>query len=146
MGFTTVLTAVKRAMSHWLTIADVSTLPHQISLRMDPDERLIAAVGGAARYMADAAGLGNETIVQFQASVVSACKHCFHCHSSDVPCGITLRRSLDRLEVEVALPGTEPPDQEKPKWEGIDEVECESRDHAAILRLTKFVAPNPPAD
>ncbi|MGB7730558.1 MAG: hypothetical protein WBL50_21190 [Candidatus Acidiferrum sp.] len=124
----------------------MSTLPHQISLLMDPDERLVAAVGGAARYLADAAGLGNETILQFQASVVSACKHCFHCHSSGIPCGITLRRSLDRLEVEVNLPGTEPPDQVKPAWEGIDEVACETRDHAAILRLTKFVAPNPPAD
>jgi len=112
----------------------VSTLPHQISLLLDPDERLVAAVGGAARYFADAAGLGNETILQF------------HCHSSGIPCGITLRRSLDRLEVEVALPGTEPPSSEKPSWEGIDEVECESRDHSAILRLTKFVAPNPPAD
>jgi hypothetical protein len=124
----------------------VSILPHQISVLLDPDERLVAAVGGAARYLADAAGLGNETILQFQASVVSACKHCFHCHTSCVPCGITLRRSLDRLEVEVALPGTEPPDTEKPSWEGIDEVECESGGSSAILRLTKFVAPNLPAD
>lgn len=113
---------------------------------MDPDERLVAAVGGAARYLADAAGLGNETILQFQSSVVLACKHCFHCHSSGTPCGITLRRSLDRLEVEVSLPGTEPPSEEKPSWEGIDEVHCESRNHAAVLRLTKFVAPNSPAD
>jgi hypothetical protein len=113
---------------------------------MDPDERLVAAVGGAARYLADAAGLGNETILQFQASVVSACRHCFHCHTSGVPCGITLRRTLDRLEVEVALPGTEPPNREKPAWDGIDEVHCESHAEAAILRLTKFVPPNPPAD
>ena len=114
---------------------------------MDPDERLVAAVGGAARYLADAAGLADEKILQFQASVVSACNHCFHCHSSATRCGITLRRSLDRLEVEVALPNTEPPpDKKPPSWEGIDEVQCESREHAAILRLTKFVSPNPPAD
>jgi len=124
----------------------VSSLPHQILVRMDPDDRLVAAVGGAARYLADAAGLGNETILQFQASVVSACRHCFHCHASSEQCGITLRRSLDRLEVEVALPGTQPPPNEKPSWEGIDEVECESREHAAVLRLTKYVSPNPPAD
>jgi len=124
----------------------VSTLPHQISLLLDPDERLVAAVGGAARYFADAAGLGNETILQFQASVVSACKHCFQCHSSEIPCGITLRRSLDRLEVEVALSGSQPRLGETPSWEGIDGVACEARDHSAILRLTKFVAPNPPAD
>jgi hypothetical protein len=113
---------------------------------MDPDERLVAAVGGVARYLADAAGLGNEMILQFQASVVSACKHCFRCHTSDEPCGITLRRSLDRLEVEVALPGTEPPPNDKSLWKGIDEVYSESREHTGILRLTKFVSPNPPAD
>lgn len=124
----------------------MSSLPHQILVRMDPDDRLVAAVGGAARYLADAAGLANENILQFQASVVSACRHCFHCHSSADRCGITLRRSLDRLEVEVALPGTEPPPDEKPSWEGIDEVACESRGHAAVLRLTKYVSPNPPAD
>jgi len=113
---------------------------------MDPDERLVAAVGGAARYLADAAGLGNELILQFQASVVSACKHCFQCHASGTPCGITLRRSLDRLEVEVVLPGTEPPFEKKPSWPGIDEVHCEWKEDAAILRLTKHVSPNPPAD
>jgi hypothetical protein len=119
---------------------------HQISLQLDPDDRLVAAVGGAARYLADAAGLGQEVIVQFQASVLSACRHCFRCHSSDQPCDITLRRSSDRLEVEVALPGSEPPANEKDTWEGIDEVHCESRGEAAVLRLTKYVPPNPPAD
>ena len=119
---------------------------HQISLQLDPDDRLVAAVGGAARYLADAAGLGQEVIVQFQASVLSACRHCFRCHSSDQPCDITLRRSTDRLEVEVALPGSEPPANEKASWAGIDEVHCESRGAAAVLRLTKYVPPNPPAD
>ena len=113
---------------------------------MDPDDRLVAAVGGAARYLADAAGLGADVIEQFRASVLSACRHCFHRHSSEQPCGITLRRSPDRLEVEVALPGTEPPNQEKTAWAGIDEVHCESREHAAVLRLTKYVSPNPPGD
>jgi hypothetical protein len=131
------------ARQHPLTVA---SLPHQISLRIDPDDRLVAAVGGAARYFADAAGLGNETILQFQASVVSACRRCFHCHSSEEQCGVTLRRSLDRLEVEVSVPGAQPPPDEEPSWEGIDEVHCEARDHDAVLRLTKFVSPNPPAD
>ena len=124
----------------------MSTVPHQISVVLDPDERLVAAVGGAARYLADAAGLGNETILQFQASVVSACKHCFQCHKSDAPCGVILRRALDRLEVEVALPAVEPPQEQKKSWDGFDEVHCEMRDHSAVLRLTKYVAPNLPAD
>ena len=113
---------------------------------MDPDDRLVAAVGGAARYLADAAGLATDVILQFQSSVVKACRHCFHCHRSGEACGITLRRAPDRLEVEVALPGSEPPADEKPLWEGIDEVHCELRDQAAVLRLTKYVSPNPPAD
>ena len=119
---------------------------HQISVRLDPDDRLVAAVGGAARYLADAAGLATEAILQFQASVVAACRHCFQCHHSDEPCGITLRRLPDRLEVEVALLGSEPPPEEKPSWEGIDEVHCESRQHLAVLLLTKYVRPAPPAE
>jgi hypothetical protein len=148
-AFTTAPTAAKRATSRSLTApANVASLPHQISLRIDPDDRLVAAVGGAARYFADAAGLGNETIVQFQASVVSACKRCFDCHSSEegTQCGVMLRRSLDRLEVEVSVPGAQPPANEEPSWEGIDEVHCEARDRDAVLRLTKFVPANPPAD
>ena len=126
---------------------NVADLPHQIQVHMDPDDRLVAAVGGAARYLADAAGLSNDMILQFQDSVVAACRHCFHCHSSAMQCGITLRRSLHRLDVEVALPGTEPPPSgEKPAWAGIDEVQCEVNGYAAVLRLTKFVSPNPPAD
>jgi hypothetical protein len=117
----------------------VPNAARQIALRLDPDDRLVAAVGGAARYLADTAGLANEVILQFQASVLSACRHCFHCHSSGIPCGITLRRSPDRLEIEVALPGTEPPAGQSPSWDGIDEVHCESRADAAVLRLTKFV-------
>jgi hypothetical protein len=124
----------------------VSDTRHQISILLDPDDRLVAAIGGAARYLADAAGLAKEVILQFQTSVISACKHCFQCHTSDAPCGITLRRSPDRLEVEVALPGTETPTDQNPSWEGIDEVHCENHDHAAILRLTKYVPPSPPAE
>ena len=121
----------------------MSNTPHQISVRMDADDRLVAAIGGAARYLADSAGLATEVILQFQAAVVSACRHCFKCHSSEEPCGITLRRSPDRLEVEVAMPGTDANAGPKPTWAGIDEVHCESQDHSAVLRLTKFVPQNP---
>jgi hypothetical protein len=94
--------------------------------------------------MADAAGLEKDSIAQFQASVVSACRHCFRCHSSSEPCGITLRRSPERLEVEVALPGSDAPDKVD-SWAGIDEVHRETRGHEGILRLTKFV-PKPPEE
>ena len=110
---------------------------------MDPDDRLAAAVGGAARYLADVAGLQNEAILQFQASVVSACKHCFRCHDTATTCAVLLRRSVDRIEVEVSMPGNAPPPKEKPSWEGIDEVHCEAGQKYALLRLTKFVLATP---
>jgi hypothetical protein len=124
----------------------VADTRHQIVVSLDPDDRLVAAVGGAARYLADAAKLENEAILQFQASVVAACQHCFHCHSQNEPCGITLRREPDRIEVEVALPGPEPPPEDKPSWDGIDEVHCETREHAVVLRLTKHIPPAPPTE
>ena len=109
---------------------------------MDPDERLAAAAGGAARYYADSAGLENDAILQFQAAVIAACKHCFHCHSSATSCHITLRRLENRIEIELALEGKEPPPAgEKPSWPGVDEVQCEAHENEAVLRLTKFVPP-----
>lgn len=110
-----------------------------IWLRIDHDDRLVAAVGGAARYLADVAGFDNEVILQFQASVVSACRFCFRCQNSEDSCAITLRRSKDRIEVEVSLDDSEPPLAEKPSWRGIDEVHCEAGANSSMLRLTKFV-------
>lgn len=115
--------------------------PHLISVRIDHDDRLVAAVGGAARYLADVAGLDNDVILQFQASVVSACRFCFQCHNSVESCAITLRRSQDRIEVEVSMDGSEVPPPEKPSWKGIDEVHCEAGSVTSKLRLTKFVPP-----
>jgi hypothetical protein len=117
-----------------------------ISVRVDHDDRLVAAVGGAARYLADVAGLDNDVILQFQDSVVSACRFCFQCHNSAESCAITLRRSEDRIEVEVFLDGSEPLRQEKPSWKGIDEVHCEAGQSTSMLRLTKFVPTGHPGE
>lgn len=110
-----------------------------IWLRIDHDDRLVAAVGGAARYLADVAGLDNEIILQFQASVISACRFCFRCRNSEDSCAITLRRSKDRIDVEVSLDDSKPPLPEKGSWKGIDEVQCEAGANSSMLRLTKFV-------
>ena len=112
-----------------------------ISVRVDHDDRLVAAVGGAARYLADVAGLDNDVILQFQDSVVSACRFCFQCPDSAESCAITLRRSEDRIEVEVSLGSAQAPPTEKPSWRGVDEVHCEAGLHTSMLRLTKFVSP-----
>jgi hypothetical protein len=117
-----------------------------ISVRMDHDDRLVAAVGGAARYLADVAGLDNDVILQFQDSVLSACRFCFECDHSSERCAIILRRSEDRIEVEVSLGVAQGPPPEKPSWRGIDEVHCEAGLNTSMLRLTKFVSPEHPAE
>src|SRR6516225_4185895 len=112
-----------------------------ISVRMDDDDRLVAAVGGAARYLADVAGLDNDVILQFQDSVVSACRFCFQCHDSAESCAITLRRSEDLIEVDVSLGSAQAPPTEKPSWPGVDELHSEAGLHTSMLRLTKLVSP-----
>lgn len=105
---------------------------------MDADERLAAAAGGAARYMADSAGMENPAILELQAAVVAACKHCFACHSTAHSCDISLQRLTDRIEIELSFPGKETPQgKEKPVLAGVDEVQCEFLEDSARLTLIK---------
>jgi hypothetical protein len=118
----------------------VPTYPQTILLQMDADVRLAAAAGGVARYFADNAGLANEAILNLQESVMLACKHCFHCHSSATSCEVTLLRYEDRLEIDLSLPGKESPEgNEKPALPGVDEVHCEFLGNSARMRLIKFL-------
>jgi hypothetical protein len=107
---------------------------------MDADLRLAAAAGGVARYFADNAGMENEAILNLQAAVVSACKHCFRCHSSAASCEIDLWRFEDRLEIDLSFPGKESPEgKEKPVLPGVDEVHCDFLENSARLRLVKYL-------
>jgi hypothetical protein len=107
---------------------------------MDADLRLAAAAGGAARYFADNAGMENEAILNLQAAVLTACKHCFRCHSSATSCEIDLRRFEDRLEIDLSFPGKEGPEgKEKPILPGVDEVHCDFLENSARLRLVKYL-------
>jgi hypothetical protein len=107
---------------------------------MDADERLAAAAGGAARYMADTAGLENSEILGLQAAVVAACKYCFHCHSSAEHCDISLQKLTDRIEIVLSFPGKESPDgKEKPAIAGVDSVDCEFLEDSSRMRLTKRI-------
>jgi hypothetical protein len=118
----------------------VPTYPQTILLQMDADVRLAAAAGGVARYFADNAGLANEAILNLQESVMLACKHCFHCHSSATSCEITLLRYEDRLEIDLAVPGKETPeDQQELMLPGVDEVHREFLGNSARMRLIKFL-------
>ena len=106
---------------------------------MDADERLAAAAGGAARYLADTAGLENSEILGLQAAVVAACKYCFHCHSSAQHCDISLQKLTDRIEIELAFPGKSPEGKEKPKIAGVDAIDCEFLEDSSRMRLTKRI-------
>jgi len=109
-------------------------------MKMDPDDRLAAAAGGAVRLMGDSAGLATDAILQLQESVFAACKKCFRTQTTGKPCEIDLERGEDQIRVEVIVPECAVPDHDKPMWPGIDKVECESRNGSGILRLTKHVA------
>lgn len=107
---------------------------------MEADERLAAAAGGAARYMADSAGLENSEILGLQAAVVAACKYCFACHSAAKSCDIALQRLTDRIEIELSFPGKESPEgKEKPSIAGVDEIECEFLEESARMRMIKRI-------
>ncbi len=118
----------------------VPTYPQHIRLQMDPDERLAAALGGAVRHFADGAGLPDNAILEMQATVVGNCRRCFQLHAETGRCEIALHRLVDRLEVELSVPGNySQAERDKLSHAGLDEVQYEVRDGYAILRLTKII-------
>ncbi len=132
-----------------------------IDLQVDPDERLAAAVGGAARYLADAAGLGIEAVVQMQKAIVSACQEAFeHLAGNHPHLEVTLTRYADRIEVALAYQGGAAPAvgldriagmaQGLGIWSsagsvlsGIDRVQYEAKGGRTVTRLTKYLGRAP---
>jgi hypothetical protein len=105
---------------------------------MDADERLAAAAGGAARYMADSAGMENTDILALQAAVVAACKYCFACHSVAKSCDIALQRLTDRIQIELSFPGKETAEgKQKPVIAGVDEIQCEFLEDSSRMTMIK---------
>jgi len=97
--------------------------------------------------MGDTAGLPTEEILQLQAAVFAACQKCFGAQTSGKRCAIDLRRAVDRIEVEVLVPGCAPlADDGELSWPGVDEVQCETRGDGGVLRLTKFIVTAADAD
>lgn len=118
-------------------------------MQIDVDVRLAAAAGGAARYFADAAGLGHDAVNHLQSAVIAACEEAFadigaEQHSVDV----TLTWLADRIEValshkkkRVASPMRYPGSAEAAtrSVEGVDEVQRETHHGVMVTRLTKFL-------
>ena len=97
--------------------------------------------------MGDSAGLSNDAILQLQGAVLAACKKCFMTQKTGKHCEINLRRTEDRIEIEVLVPECAPPeDKSGLSWAGIDDVHCEARGGNGVLRLTKFIATAADAD
>jgi hypothetical protein len=120
-----------------------------IRMQLDVDVRLAAAAGGAARYFADAAGLGHDAVSHLQMAVIAACEEAFHEVSGDqATLDVTLVWLVDRIEVSVSHQGAAPLSTSRDQGpnaaeadilEGVDDVQHETRDGIVVTRLTKFI-------
>lgn len=119
---------------------------------MDPDARLAAAAGGAARYLAESAGLANEAVAQLQKSIVAACLEAFeHLTGGRPHLDVTLTLFTDRIEVAVTHEGATSPALGLHQiagfadhfggsgaLDGVDRVQFEAHQGSAVTRLTKY--------
>jgi hypothetical protein len=130
----------------------------RIELQIDPDTRLAAAPGGAARYLGEAAGLTSEESSELQKSVVAACQESFeHLIGDHAHVTVTLVRHPDRIEVELTHEGGSNPAVGLDRIAGfatqiggsgglggVDRVQYEVRGGLAVTRLTKYLGHLPP--
>jgi hypothetical protein len=131
-------------------------------VQLDADPRLAAAVAGAARYLADAAGLPCDAIDKLQSSVLTACHQAFeHLTKAHPHLDVTLLRFPDRLEIALSHQGDAIPafgldtiaglatrmDDSKPDpgvFAGVDRVQFESRGTEIVTVLTKYLREGTP--
>jgi hypothetical protein len=164
MVSTTVPIAGKPATFPWRIL--VAAEAKSIYMQLEADMRLAAAAGGAARYFADAAGLGAPAISEWQAAILAACKEAFaHLTREHPRLDVTLSRLADRLEVALSCAGDSAPavglntpagfapedadvqaahSGKSPVLGGVDRVQYETRNGVTVTRLTKYIAPTTP--
>ena len=128
-----------------------------IELQIDPDARLAAAAGGAARYFAESAGMLSEAVAELQKSVVAACQEAFeHLIGSHPHLVVTLAVFADRIEIAMTHQGTGEPAVGLDRIAGfasqlggsgglggVDRVQYEAHDGLAVTRLTKYLGHAP---
>jgi hypothetical protein len=135
----------------------VATELQSLHLQIDADPRLAAAVGGVARYLADAAGLENGAISQLQSSIVAACQEEFECLTVEHRhLEVNVTRYVDRIEVALSHQRQSSPAAGLGKvaglvapirsgrgksvvFAGIDRVQFETHGDEAVTRLTKYI-------
>jgi|ERR1035438_3894616 hypothetical protein len=140
---------------------NVETESKSIRLQVDADPRLAAAVGGAVRYLADAAGMENDATTQLQAAVIAACRAAFEYLTESHPhLDVTLTRLADRIEVALSHEGEAAPagglhtiaksvsesgDPGGGVWSGVDRIQYETQGDVAVTRLTKYISQGAPS-
>jgi len=162
--YTIAQTAGKLATFPWRAL--VVTETHSINMQIEADPRLAAAAGGAARYLADAAGLEGAAIDDWQTAIVAACKEAFaHLTGEHPHLDVRFTRLADRLEVALSREGDSSPAvgldslaglvprsanaeerarTNSPVLGGVDSVQYETKDGVAVTRLTKYIASTSP--
>jgi hypothetical protein len=122
-----------------------------VQLQMDPDPRLAAGAGGAAHYLAEAAGLPPEKATELQAAVVKACKQAFDFVSPENPrLYVTYKSLAGRIEIEISHHGDALPAlgldtiagfgaNSGSAMSGVDRVQFEKQGDAVVTRLTKYI-------
>lgn len=127
----------------------MDTDPKTIRLQIDADPRLAAAVGGAARYLADAAGIENEAVAQLQSAVIAACREAFgHLSKGHPRLDVSLTRLSDRIEVSLSHEGATAPAAGGDRGEvpsGVDRIQHETQGNVAVTRLTKYINQGAPS-
>ena len=76
----------------------MATEPKRIKVHLDADSRFAAAVGGAVRNLAEAAGMSEEVCREFQEATVRACLQAFK-SQNNISHVVELLRFDDRIEV-----------------------------------------------
>ena len=136
--------------------ATVSAEAKSIQLQIDADPRLAAAVGGAARYFAEAAGLASGEVRELEKSVVAACLEAFeHLTGKHPHLTVALTRYPDRIEVAMAHEGGREPAVGLDRVAGfanqlgsgglggVDRVQYEAHEGLSVTRLTKYLGHAP---
>lgn len=135
----------------------VNTDSKKIELLIDADARLAAAAGGAARYLAESAGMQIEAAAELQKSVVAACCESFEHLTGERPhLVVTLSLFADRIEIAMTHEGNAEPaiglDQiagfaaqsaGSGGFGGVDRVQYEAHGGLAVTRLTKYIGHAP---
>lgn len=133
--------------------ATVTADSKAVSLHIDADARLAAAVGAAARFLGEAAGLAAPAASELQASVTAASREAMSRLAGDHPhLNVTITRFVDRIEVALSQEGSADPAAgldsiaglagqpgASSAFEGVDRIQFEAHEGTAVTRLTKYL-------